>query len=91
VQEALQLGAPLVATDAGGTREVTGDAGAVLVPVGDPAAICAAVAELLADPGARAELAARARARASELPGTGDVVGQLLRVYGARPPLHPVQ
>lgn len=82
VQEALQLGAAIVATDAGGTREVTGDRGAALVPVGDPAAIAAAVAGLLADPGARAALAARARARAVELPDLPDVVGQLRRVYG---------
>jgi len=81
VQEALQLGAPIVATDAGGTREVTGDA-AVLVPVGDAAAIAAQVAALIADPAARAALAARARSRAAELPGLADVVGQLRRVYG---------
>jgi glycosyltransferase involved in cell wall biosynthesis len=81
VQEALQLGAPIVATDAGGTREVTGDA-AVLVPVGDAAAIAAQVATLIADPAARAALAARARSRAAELPGLADVVGQLRRVYG---------
>ena len=83
VQEALQLGAPLVVTDAGGTREVTGLAGAVLVPVGDAEAIAAAVAALLADPAERAALAARALARAAELPDLGDVVGQLRRVYGA--------
>lgn len=81
VQEALQLGAPLVATDAGGTREVTGDRGAVLVPVGDASAIAGAIAALLADPAARAELAARARDRADELPDVPAVVGQLRRVY----------
>ena len=81
VQEALQLGAPLVATDAGGTREVTGDRGAVLVPVGDAAAIACAIAALLADPVARGELAGRARERAAELPDVTAVVGQLSRVY----------
>ena len=81
VQEALQLGAPLVATDAGGTREVTGDRGAVLVPVGDAAAIACAIAALLADPVARGELAGRARERAAELPDVSAVVGQLSRVY----------
>ncbi|RYV50578.1 glycosyltransferase [Pengzhenrongella frigida] len=81
IQEALQLGAPVVATDAGGTREVTGDRGAVLVPVGDATAIAAAVARLLADPGERAALAAQARARAAELPDLADVVDQLRRVY----------
>lgn len=91
IQEALQLGAPIVATDAGGTREVTGDGGALLVPVGDVAAIAAAVAGLLTDPDARARLAAGALARATELPDLSDVVGQLLRVYGVRPPHHPVE
>ncbi|WP_407342499.1 glycosyltransferase family 4 protein [Pengzhenrongella phosphoraccumulans] len=81
IQEALQLGAPVVATDAGGTREVTGDRGAVLVPVGDPAAIAAAVARLLADPAERAALAAGALARAVELPDLSDVVDQLRRLY----------
>jgi len=81
VQEALQLGAPIVATDAGGTREVTGDRGAVLVPVGDAAAVAGAIAALLADPAARTELAARARERAGELPDVSAVVGQLHRVY----------
>jgi len=82
VQEALQLGAPVVATDAGGTREVTGDFAAVLVPVGDAVAIAAAVARLLADPEERAGLATRARARASELPDLTEVVAQLCRAYG---------
>jgi glycosyltransferase involved in cell wall biosynthesis len=91
VQEALQLGAPLVATDAGGTREVTGDEAAMLVPVGDAAAIAATVAGLLADPAERAALAARARARAVELPDLGAVVGQLRRVYGVAGVSRPVE
>jgi len=81
VQEALQLGAPVVATDAGGTREVTGDA-AVLVPVGDAAALAGAVAAVLADPSRRADLAAASRARAATLPGVAEVVEQLRDVYG---------
>ena len=91
VQEALQLGAPLVCTDAGGTREVTGDDGAILVPVGDAKAIARAVGALLADPAERAALSARARARAAQLPVLSDVVGQLLRVYGVRRPARPVE
>ena len=83
VQEALGLGAAVVATDAGGTREVTGDDGALLVPVGDGAALAAAVHGLLADSGARARLADRARRRAAQLPGPDAVVGQLRRVYGS--------
>jgi glycosyltransferase involved in cell wall biosynthesis len=83
VQEALAAGAPLVATDAGGTREVTGDDGAVLVDVGDAAALADAVRVLLDDSAARAALSARARARAAALPDVPAVVEQVRRVYGA--------
>lgn len=83
VQEALALGAALVATDAGGTREVTGDDAAVLVPVGDAAALAGAVRALLDDPAAHAALRAAARRRADELPDVAAVVDQLRRVYGA--------
>ncbi|HEY0214796.1 MAG TPA: glycosyltransferase family 4 protein [Cellulomonas sp.] len=81
VQEALGLGAAVVATDAGGTREVTGDA-AVLVPVGDAPALAAAVVDVLADDALRARLAAAALVRAAELPTEADVLRQLDRVYG---------
>jgi glycosyltransferase involved in cell wall biosynthesis len=82
VQEALALGAAVVATDAGGTREVTGDA-AVLVPVGDPVALGDAVAAVLADDPRRAALRAAARARAAELPTPAAVLAQLDAVYAA--------
>ncbi|WP_341360699.1 glycosyltransferase [Georgenia sp. M64] len=80
VQEALRAGAPVVATDVGGTREVTGDA-AVLVPAGDAAALAAGVAEVLADPTRARALRAAARSRAATLPGPAEVRAQLLRVY----------
>ncbi|MDM8085964.1 glycosyltransferase family 4 protein [Cellulomonas cellasea] len=83
VQEALQLGCPLVATDAGGTREVTGDA-AVLVPVGDADAFARALSEVLADPSRREALAASSRAQAATLPRVADVVAQLRAVYSGR-------
>ncbi|WP_448060366.1 glycosyltransferase family 4 protein [Cellulomonas hominis] len=82
VQEALAVGVPLVVTDAGGTREVTGDA-AVVVPVGDAGAVAAAVAGLLDDEPRRASLARASLARAAELPGPEEVLEQLVRVYGA--------
>jgi glycosyltransferase involved in cell wall biosynthesis len=80
VQEALALGAAVVATDAGGTREVTGDA-AVLVPVGDAAALGAAVAAVLADEPRRTALRAAATARAATLPTVADVLAQLRAAY----------
>jgi glycosyltransferase involved in cell wall biosynthesis len=82
VQEALALGAAVVATDAGGTREVTGDA-AVLVPVGDAAALGGAVADVLADEPRRTALRAAATARAATLPTVADVLTQLRAAYTA--------
>lgn len=80
VQEALALGAAVVATDAGGTREVTGDA-AVLVPAGDAEALGAAVSAVLADDPRRSALRAAATARAATLPTLRDVLGQLSGAY----------
>ena len=80
VQEALAVGAALVATDVGGTREVTQDA-AVLVPVDDASALAAAVRGLLDDPARRDALRAAARARAAELPDLEQTLDQLARVW----------
>ncbi|MBB2922186.1 glycosyltransferase family 4 protein [Cellulomonas cellasea] len=84
VQEALRVGAAVVATDAGGTREVTGDA-AVLVPVGSAERLAEAVRAVLTDDGRREDLRAAASARSAELPDVAQVVAQLLRVYGFDP------
>lgn len=80
VQEALAAGVAVIATNVGGTAEVTGDA-AVLVPYGDPDVLAGAIREVLADPDRRAGLAAAARARAEALPTLPDVLGQLEDVY----------
>ena len=80
VQEALAVGAALVATDVGGTREVTQDA-AVLVPVDDASALAAAVRSLLEDPARRDALRVAARARAAELPDLEQTLDQLARVW----------
>ena len=80
VQEALRAGVPVVATDAGGTAEVTGDA-AVLVPVGDARAVAEAVGALLDDPGLRAERARRSARRAGELPDGAAALAQVLAVH----------
>lgn len=84
LQEALRAGAAIVATDAGGTREVTGDA-AVLVPVGDAHAVARAVGEVLLDRDLQEDLRRRAHARAAALPVRADVVAQLFEAYGFPP------
>lgn len=80
LQEALGAGAAVVATDAGGTREVTGTA-ARLVPVGDAAAVAGAVRALLDDDTGLRTLREHALRRAAELPTVTDVVVSLLPFY----------
>lgn len=80
LQEALQAGLPVVATDVGGTRTVVGRA-ALLVPHGDPGALAAGIARLAADASYRKTLAGQAISRAAELPDRDDAVNAVLRVY----------
>ncbi len=66
VLEAAVRGRPLVATDAGGVREIlqppgAGEADALLVPPGDVQALTNAINEVLSDPEAALERAGRAR------------------------------
>jgi glycosyltransferase involved in cell wall biosynthesis len=86
VQQALQAGCAIVATDVGGTAEVTGRA-AVLVPGADAPALAGALAALLADPAERARRGSLARARAAELPDDDAARDAVLAVYASvRPP-----
>ncbi|MBI9116267.1 glycosyltransferase family 4 protein [Sanguibacter suaedae] len=80
LQEALAAPAAIVATDAGGTGEVTGGA-ARLVPPGDVEALVEAVTALMEDDAARRRLVVAAAARAAELPTEKDVVASLRSVY----------
>ncbi|WP_394214782.1 glycosyltransferase [Brachybacterium vulturis] len=83
LQEALRAGRAIVATDAGGTRWVTGEA-AELVPVGDVPALAAAITAL-ADPAAREAAEAASRRRARDLPTAEDLLAQLDEVLAAGP------
>lgn len=86
LQEVLHAGRAIVATDAGGTRWVTGEA-AELVPVGDAPALAAAITALR-DPMARRAAEAASRERARELPTAEDLLTQLGEVLApVRPPL----
>lgn len=82
LQEALHAGAPIVATDVGGTREVTGPA-ARLVGYGDPDLLCAQIAAVLREPRVADGLRAAARERAAELPRADDALQQVLELYGS--------
>jgi glycosyltransferase involved in cell wall biosynthesis len=65
VGEAMACARPVIAADAGGTRELVGRDGAagILVPAGEPDALSAAMSGLLRDAGCRAALGAAARQR----------------------------
>jgi glycosyltransferase involved in cell wall biosynthesis len=65
VLEAMSLGIPAVASNAGALPEVAGD-GALLVDPGDAPGLCRALAELLEIPGLARRVAERGRARAAE-------------------------
>ena len=83
LQEALAAGAPIVATDVGGTSLVLGGAG-VLVDGTDEAvvpALAAALADLLADPDRREELSALALERAQQLSSVADAVAAAHSAY----------
>ena len=64
ILEAMATGLPVVATDAGGNREIVNppECG-VIVPVGDPRALADAYLALLRDPVQRAQMGVVARAR----------------------------
>lgn len=86
LQEALAAGAAIVATDAGGTRLVTGDA-AILVTPEDPRALAEAIRRL-GDPVVREQARTHALRRAAQLPTREDLLAQLRSVLALEGP-HP--
>lgn len=80
IQEALEAGAAIVATDAGGTAAVVGSAG-VLVPVGDAKRLAAEIERVASDPTLAKDLRDRAKARAQALPTVDDAVDAALAEY----------
>ncbi len=81
LQEALRAARPIVATDVGGVRELTGDSAALLVSPGDPAAFAAAVLSVLDDAELAAKLATAAARRAAALPTETDAIEAALALY----------
>lgn len=80
LQEGLAAGVPIVATDVGGTREVTGSA-ARLVPYPDAGAMTTQITEVLTRPQEADDMRAAARARAGQLPTAADALRQALGIY----------
>lgn len=82
LQEALHVGAAIVATDVGGTRAVVGDGGR-LVPGGDAPALADGIRVVLTDPDEAGRLRAAALDRAAHLPTEQDAVAAALSTYRA--------
>ena len=89
VQQAMQLGLAVVATDVGGVGELVGDDG-LLVAAGDVAALAGALAEVLDDPAEATTRAQRALARAATWSDETVLVEDVLAHYLSldRSPIH---
>ena len=81
LQEAMRSGRPIVATNVGGTPELTGGDSAVLVPPEDPAALAAAVLNVLDDPVLGARLGEAASTRSTSFPTQKDGVNAAVSIY----------
>jgi glycosyltransferase involved in cell wall biosynthesis len=82
LQEALRAGRPIVASDVGGVRDLTGDEAAVLIPPDDPEALAQAVLAVLDDAEAAGRLAMAASTRAVKLPTEAEATYIALDLYG---------
>ncbi|MFL6179207.1 MAG: glycosyltransferase family 4 protein [Actinomycetes bacterium] len=80
VQEAMQLGLPVVATDVGGIPELVGDA-ALVVPSNAPKSLAGALEEVLDNPDEAHKRADRAREVAARWPDEDAVVDRVLQAY----------
>ncbi|MGF1663664.1 MAG: glycosyltransferase family 4 protein [Kineosporiaceae bacterium] len=80
VQQAMQLGLPVVAARLAGIAELVSDTG-VLVDVDDVDSLAGEVAALLADPERAQRLARRAVRRAGTFPSENEVAESLLAAY----------
>lgn len=81
LQQAVAAGAPVVATDAGGTRAMLGDDAALWAPPGDASALADQVRRIRDDAGLRADMAARAHAAAARLPDAQAAAQAAEQVY----------
>lgn len=84
IQEAIHAGAPVVATDVGGTRTVVGDAGLLVGAEPGPERareLADALDRVLTSPELRADLRRLARARSAQLPDREDELEAALTAY----------
>ncbi|MDO5739466.1 MAG: glycosyltransferase family 4 protein [Ornithinimicrobium sp.] len=84
LQEALAKGAPIVATDVGGTRQVVGEAALLVPPIrGEDGekVLAEAIAQVLGDPTLRSDLRGQALLRAAQLPTEADAITAAVTAY----------
>jgi glycosyltransferase involved in cell wall biosynthesis len=81
LQEAMRAGRPIVATDVGGVRDLTGDEAALLVPPDDPDALAASIVKVLADAGLASRMGKAAASQAAALPTESEAVVSVLDLY----------
>ena len=85
LQEALQAGVPIVASDAGGIPDLTVDGAALLVEPGNAERLGQAVLSVMDDDALAGRLRAAARRRAAALPAGDDAVTAALAAYARIP------
>jgi glycosyltransferase involved in cell wall biosynthesis len=81
LQEAMRAGRPIVATDVGGVRDLTGDEAALLVPPDDPDALAASIVKLLDDAGLASRMGKAAASQAAALPTESEAVASVIDFY----------
>jgi glycosyltransferase involved in cell wall biosynthesis len=80
--EAMSLGKPVIATNAGGPREIVEDGlTGLLVPPAEPIALAAAITRLIRDPSLRIEMGLRGRQRFTQNYTVARMSADILRIY----------
>ena len=82
ILEGMSHGIPIVATDAGGTREaLEHDVSGMIVPAGDPLALASALERVISEPGLGKRLARAAHTAYTSTFGAEAIVPSVIRVY----------
>jgi glycosyltransferase involved in cell wall biosynthesis len=81
LQEAMRASRPIVATDVGGVRDLTGDEGALLVAPDDPDALAASILKLLENGDLASRMGRAAACHAAALPTELEAVASVIDLY----------
>ena len=81
LQEAMRAARPIVATDVGGVRDLTGDEAALLVAPDDPDALAVSILKLLEDADLASRIGKVAAGQAATLPTEHKAVASVIDLY----------